>query len=128
MGRLADLLIPPASNMPGGSDAQANGEYLDRVFEVRPDLVETIRSGLTHVPDPLPATFEQIDPATFALLRPVADAVTAAYFINPEVARLVGYRQRSVIPIQFDEDLDALVGKVVARGPIYRPTPAREEH
>jgi hypothetical protein len=123
LGGVADLLIPRASGMPSGSDADAHGEHLDRVFDVRPDLLDAVRAGLEEVPEPLPASFAALDALQLAGLRPLADAVTAAYFLNPEVSRLVGYRKRSVIPIRFDEDLDELVVHVVARGPRYRPTP-----
>ncbi len=128
LARIADLLIPRSAAMPSGADADAHGAYLDRVFEARPDLVDTVLTALAHVPVPLPSSLDDVDPQTFAAIRPLADALTAAYFINPEVARRVGYRTRSVIPIRFDEDLDSLVSSVVARGPIYRPTPTTEEH
>jgi hypothetical protein len=124
LGELADLLIPRTSGMPSGTDAHVQGEYMDRVFDVRPDLVDVVRSGLEGVSEPLPSTFEALEALKPTRLRPLADAVTAAYFLNPEVSRLVGYRKRSVIPIRFDDDLDQLVSRVVERGPIYRPTPS----
>jgi len=123
LGAIADLLIPRTSGMPSGTDADVQGEFIDRVFEVRPDLVEVVRSGLEQVPEPLPASFPALEALRLTRLRPLAEAVTAAYFLNPEVSRLVGYRTRSVIPIRFDEDLGELVAPVLARGPIYRPTP-----
>lgn len=125
LARIADLLIPRSAHMPSGSEADAHGAYLDAVFGVRPDLVPTVHDGLDRAPDPLPDRF---DPEQIAVLRPLADALTAAYFLNPDVARRVGYRKRSVIPIRFDDDLDDLVVAVVARGPIYRPTPSSEEN
>jgi hypothetical protein len=124
LGAVADLLIPRASGMPSASEADVQGEYIDRVVSVRPDLLQAVRSGLAALPHPLPESYVALESLQIAGLRPLADAITAAYFINPEVARLVGYRKRSVIPIRFDEDLDQLVTHVVARGPIYRPTPA----
>lgn len=123
LGGVADLLIPRASGMPSGSDAEVQGEFIDRVFGVRPDLVEAVASGLEELPDQLPESFAELESLRLAGLRALADAVTAAYFLNPDVARRVGYRTRSVIPIRFDEDLDALVTQVRQRGPIYRPTP-----
>lgn len=128
LGRVADLLIPATSVMPSGAMADAHGAHIDRVVRVRPDLVDSVRQALRHVPDPLPRSLESLDPQVLSLMRPVADAITAAYFVNPEVARLVGYQKRSLIPIHFDEDLDTLVSTVTARGPIYRPTPVIEEH
>lgn len=123
LAALADLLIPRSSGMPSASDAAVHGEFIDRVFAVRADLVAAVRDGLDQIPEPLPESFEELSSRGLAGLRPLADAVTAAYFLNPDVARLVGYRKRSVIPIRFDDDLDGLVVPVTARGPIYRPTP-----
>ncbi|WP_438354342.1 hypothetical protein [Microbacterium sp. CJ88] len=124
LAALADLLIPASDGMPSGSSAQAHNTYLDSVFAVRPDLVEVVRAGLDVLPDPVPAALAEVP---MPQLRPVADALTAAYFLNPDVAASVGYRKRSVIPIRFDDDLDGLVADVVARGTIYRPTPGTEE-
>lgn len=121
---VADLLIPRSDGMPSGSDADAHGEYIDRVFGVRPDLIEAVRTGLTEIVDPVPATFAELQERGLPGLRSLADAVTAAYFLNPEVAALVGYRKRSVIPIRFDGDLESLVAPVTQRGAIYRPTPS----
>lgn len=123
----AALLIPAGAQMPSGADAEVASTYIDRVFGVRPDLIDAVRSGLADLPDPLPASFTELSALGIDSLRPLAEAVTAAYFLNPEVARLVGYRTRSVIPIRFDDDLDDLVDDVVARGPIYRPTPEDPE-
>ena len=98
-------------------------EFIDRVFSVRPDLADAVRAGLDEIAEPLPSSFLELQERSLSRLRPLAEAVTAAYFLNPQVAQLVGYRKRSVIPIRFDEDLDSLVGPVDRRGPIYRPTP-----
>lgn len=123
LAQVADLFIPRASGMPSASDADVQGEYIDRVFGVRPDLADAVAAGLAELPETLPESFAELAALQLTRLRSLADAVTAAYFLNPEVARRVGYRQRSVIPIRFDEDLDTLVASVRARGPIYRPTP-----
>ena len=128
LGELADILIPRGEGMPSGTDADVQTTFIDKVFTVRPDLLSAVRTGLTELPEPLPASFDELSVLDIPSLRPLADAITAAYFLNPEVARLVGYSKRSVIPIRFDEDLDSLVGDVVARGPIYRPTPSAKEH
>lgn len=123
LAAVADLLIPRASGMPSASEALVHEEFIDRVFSVRPDLADGVRSGLADIADPLPSSFPELQARALPRVRALAEAVTAAYFLNPQVAQLVGYRKRSVIPIRFDEDLDALVSSVNARGPIYRPTP-----
>ncbi|WP_158437749.1 gluconate 2-dehydrogenase subunit 3 family protein [Naasia lichenicola] len=123
LAAVADLLIPHTDQMPSGSEADVQGEFIDRVLSVRPDLLDAVRTGLAQVEEPLPADFAELDARGLSGLRALAEAVTAAYFLNPDVAKLVGYRKRSAIPIRFDEDLDDLVASVTGRGPIYRPTP-----
>jgi hypothetical protein len=123
LAAIADLLIPRTSGMPSASDAAVHGEFIDRVFSVRPDLAEGVRAALDEIAEPVPASFPELQARALPRLRSLAEAATAAYFLNPQVAQLVGYRKRSVIPIRFDEDLDALVAPVDRRGPIYRPTP-----
>ncbi|MDO9396136.1 MAG: hypothetical protein Q7T71_06305, partial [Herbiconiux sp.] len=123
LAAVADLLIPRSAEMPSASDAAVPTDYIDRVVAVRPDLLDAVRTGLDQIVEPLPASFEELSARRLPGLRGLADAVTAAYFVNPEVAQAVGYRKRSVIPIRFDDDLDGLVAPVSARGSIYRPTP-----
>lgn len=124
LATIADLIIPRSATMPSGSEADAHASYLDAVFDMRPDLLEVVRANIGASPAVLPA---QLDEETATALRPTADALTAAYFLNPDVARRVGYRKRSVVPIEFDRDLDLLTEAVTDRGPIYRPTPRPEE-
>ncbi|TAJ50291.1 MAG: hypothetical protein EPO52_00265 [Herbiconiux sp.] len=126
LASVADLFITRSSGMPSASDARVHSEFIDRVFGVRPDLLHAVRTGLRQIKPPLPGTFEELSDRGLPGLRALADAVTAAYFLNPDVARLVGYQKRSVIPIRFDDDLDGLVAPVSARGPIYRPTPRED--
>lgn len=124
---IADLLIPRTSGMPSASDADVQGEYIDRVFGVRADLIDAVSDGLKQIAAPLPTTFDELLARDLPGFRPLAEAVTAAYFLNPTVAQLIGYRKRSAIPIRFDEDLAGLVEPVSSRGPIYRPTPGNGE-
>ena len=123
LGELADLLIPDDGSALSASRADVQGTGIDRVVRIRPDLLDAVLGLLDDVADDTPATFE----ALYAMRSPhfggFAEAVTAAYYLNPTVAAGVGYGRRSAIPIVFDPDLDELVRTVVARGPIFRPTP-----
>lgn len=123
LARVADLLIPASADMPKASDADVHGVQIDRVLSVRPDLLDVVEAGLAAIEEPLPADFAELDSRGIPELRGLADAVTAAYFLDPVVAERVGYKKRSAIPIRFDEDLAELVAPVTSRGPIYRPTP-----
>ena len=53
------------------------------------------------------------------------EAVTAAYFMNPDVRKAVGYTGQGPTPLdpRMDYMEDALLESVIKRGPIYRPTP-----
>lgn len=132
LGQAADLLIPRGTgtgvdgvDMPSGSEGHVAGSGIDRVFSVRPDLAGPVRTALAELQRRgVPSDFAALaaePPEGFAAL---ADAITAAYFLDAEVARRVGYEKRSEIPIVFDADLDAVTATVRGRGPIFRPTPA----
>ena len=64
------------------------------------------------------------DPLGFDLLCTV---VAGAYFLNPEVRQAIGYPGQQAVPIVPEEppdyEQDGLLASVIARGPIYRPTP-----
>jgi hypothetical protein len=119
LGELADALIPAESGMPAATEAGAVGPGLDAVLEARPDLAAPLasaasKSGIDEV---------RADPAAWAALTA---AVTAAYYMNADVRRQVGYAGQQAIP--FDPDHgdfleDGLLDSVKARGPVYRPTP-----
>jgi hypothetical protein len=98
---LADQLIPGEDGMPSASEAGATGRWLEAVFEARPDLREPV---------------ERLEPDA------VASAIVAAYYMNPEVRERIGYRGQLAVPLG-PADHEELLGSVVARGPVYRPTP-----
>ena len=68
------------------------------------------------------AGLARADPAAYGLLTEV---VTAAYFMNPDVRKAVGYAGQGALPIdpRVDYMEDGLLVSVIKRGPIYRPTP-----
>jgi hypothetical protein len=128
LGAIADELIPAGSGMPSASDAGVSGEFLDEVLAARPDLAAPLDAALASV-DGLSAV------EALASLRENADGwgvltavVPAAYFLNPAMRDAIGYPGLESRPI--DPDLapdylaDGLLDSVVARGPVYRPTPA----
>jgi hypothetical protein len=115
LARLADQLIPGESGMPSASEAGAVGEWLDAVLRVRPDL-EAPLAAVTEVD-------RAGQPEGFAALTA---AVTAAYYMNPQVRERVGYAGQQAIPFDPDhEDYleDGLLDSVRSRPPVYRPTP-----
>jgi hypothetical protein len=118
LAALADALIPAESGMPSASQAGAAGEWLDAVLGARPDLEAPLAA--TAALDPAEV---RRDPAAWGALTA---AVTAAYYMNPDVRERIGYAGQRAIPFDPDhEDYleDGLLDSVKARGPVYRPTP-----
>jgi hypothetical protein len=68
------------------------------------------------------ASLAGTDPTAYGILTEV---VTAAYFMNPEVRRAVGYTGQGPSPLDPRADYmeHGLLESVIKRGPIYRPTP-----
>jgi hypothetical protein len=128
LGAIADQLIPAGSGMPSASGAGVSGEFLDEVLAARPDLEAPLDAALASV-EGLPAVDALAslrgNPDGWGVLTAV---VPAAYFLNPAMREAIGYPGLEARPI--DPDLapdylaDGLLDSVVARGPVYRPTPA----
>jgi hypothetical protein len=113
---LADALIPAEDGMPSASEAGATGRWLEAVLAARPDL----RAPLEAIdPAETIATLPERDPAGWTALT---SAIVAAYYFNPDVCERVGYQGQRALPLG-PPDHEDLLGSVVARGPVYRPTP-----
>jgi hypothetical protein len=113
---LADQLIPGEDGMPSASEAGATGRWLDAVLAARPDLrapLEALDPGAD-----LPALPDR-DPTGWTALT---SAIVAAYYFNPDVCERIGYGGQRALPLG-PPDHEDLLGSVVARGPVYRPTP-----
>jgi hypothetical protein len=126
--RLADVLIPAKDQYPSASQAGVAGVLLDVVLRSRPDLSGGLRGVLSSAKGQDPSEFvfglEKEDPEAFGVLTIL---VRGAYFMNPTVRRLFGYRGQLAEPIDYEarpEYLeDDILQPVIQRGPIYRPTP-----
>lgn len=125
-GRLADELIPAGDGMPAASEAGVSGEWLDAVLAARSDLAAGLKAVLQKTLDQTPAAavehLRSHDPEAFGTL---AEITAAAYFMNPDVQRAIGYAGQGPQPIDPRPDYldDGLLEQVIRRGPIYRPTP-----
>src|SRR4051812_889057 len=127
LAQLADELIPAGDGMPAASKAGVAGQWLDAVLAARPDLAAPLKSLLKRALD-FPAAAESVnhfrshDPEAFGVL---AEITAAAYFMNPEVQRVIGYTGQTPQPIdpRLDYLDDELLEPVIRRGAIYRPTP-----
>jgi hypothetical protein len=123
---LADVLIPAADGMPSASAAAVAEEGLDQVLVAVPSLAASLADVLSQAKGREPAEFTaslaRSDPAAYGVLTEV---VTAAYFMNPDVRKAVGYTGQGPSPLdpRVDYMEDGLLESVIKRGPIYRPTP-----
>jgi hypothetical protein len=123
---LADVLIPAGDSMPSASAAAVAGQGLDQVLAAVPSLGESLADVLAGAKDREPAevvaNLARTDPSAYGILTEV---VTAAYFMNPDVRKAIGYAGQGPSPIDPREDYveDGLLESVIKRGPIYRPTP-----
>ena len=130
LGALADVLIPAGEGFPSASEAGVAGEGLEIILSFRPDLAAGLKKLLSSAggrPAALVvAELQQNDPASFSIL---AEFVPGAYFLNPTVRAKLGYHGQSARPIDPRADYldDGLLQSVIDRGPVYRPTPRREQ-
>jgi hypothetical protein len=128
---IADALIPKADGMPAASEAGVAGRWLDEVLRLRPDFGPPLIAVLDKVkgvePNAAVARMRAEDPAGFGVL---AEVVAGGYFLNKEVRTAIGYPGQQSVPIASEDppdyEQDGLIASVIARGPIYRPTPSRE--
>jgi hypothetical protein len=123
-----DVLIPKGDGMPSASEAGVAMRWLDEVLRLRPDFGPQLAAVLDRIKGAdLAAAMERLraeDPAGFAVL---AEVVAGGYFLNPEVRSSIGYPGQQSVPIEHEEppdyEQDGLIASVIARGPVYRPTP-----
>jgi hypothetical protein len=127
----ADVLIPRSGEMPSASEAGVAGKWLDEVIALRPDFAAPLAAVLDQMqgaePGAAVAELRASDPAGFGVL---AEVVAGGYFLNPDVRSAIGYPGQQAVPIVPDQppdyEQDGLIASVIARGPVYRPTPGRK--
>src|SRR5262249_32075148 len=123
---LADVLIPAGDGMPAASAAAVAEEGLDQVLAAVPSLAASLADVLSKAKGREPADFianlVRTDPSAYGVLTEV---VTAAYFMNSDVRKAVGYTGQGPTPLdpRVDYMEDGLLESVIKRGPIFRPTP-----
>jgi hypothetical protein len=125
---LADRLIPAWGKMPAASAVKVQGELLDLVLRVRPDLEEGVARALKACAgrDASQAinALHGSDAEAFGAL---SLAVTGAYYMADEVWQKLGYPGQdgaTYDPHATPDYLtDGTLERVVRRGPLYKPTP-----
>ena len=126
LAALADVLIPAGDGMPSASAAAVAEQGLNQVLAAVPSLGASLADVLARAKGreaaEVVAILARTDPAAYGILTEV---VTAAYFMNPDVCKAVGYTGQGPSPLdpRVDYMEDGLLESVIKRGPIYRPTP-----
>ncbi len=125
LAALGDTLIPSDGGMPSASQAGVAEEWVDRVLETRPDMIEDLVSLLNEVGDQDPDTVvERLREREGVWFDTLCEVVAGAYFLNPKIREQVGYPGQQTLPIETSiEHLQQLTAPVVERGPIYRSCP-----
>jgi hypothetical protein len=124
--QLADELIPEAEGMLSASGANVPSEWIDRALSYRPDLHDGFLRALEFAKNKSPReaiqTLNIQDGEAFDCLGVLT---SGAYFLNPEVKKLIGYPGQVPSPANDDIDLyGEMLSRVVERGPVFRPTVA----
>src|SRR5262249_24580916 len=92
LARLADELIPAGKGALSASQADVGGRGLDLVLTARPDLANGLADLIAKTRGKEAAAavddIRNSDAAAFGVLTEFA---AAAYFMNPEVQRAIGY-------------------------------------
>lgn len=128
LAEFADCLIAGGLGLPSASAADLHGLWIDRALRVRPDLLPLVRDMLAEEgpPSDVLARVREADPARFSGF---AFAIAGAYLINPRVREVLGFPgpvpvKNPAFPDEAEAYLeDGILEPVIARGPIYRPTP-----
>ena len=124
---LADFLIPAYGKMPKFSDACSYAE-VERALDFRMDLKEGFARGVAADPSDGPeAWLEKLNSGDAEAFSAITTIAIATYYMNPRVRELIGYPGQE--NVQYDSKAtqvyltDGALGRVVARGRKYRPTP-----
>jgi len=118
MERLGDALIPPAPGALSASEAGIGAHLLDRILDLVPERVPLLRQVIARAGEARAeaalAALKQSEPA---LYDSFCETVVGAYFMSPEVRRLVAYPGRVAVPARIDvTDLEDLLMPVLEQG------------
>jgi hypothetical protein len=127
---IADVLIPAYRDMPAASEAGVAGEPLDRILTLRDDLKAPFFRGVrAAIGKPAEASARSLNDSDPDALAAIGLVASAAYYMDPEVRKKIGYPGQDRSPIDPDAPpdymQDNLLQPVIARGQIFRPTPGR---
>ena len=103
MNTVADCVIPANERMPSASQVNIAGDLLDRVLVLLPDLEGLLHRVFEHeVGDP-EVWFAELSVTDPEGRRNVLLAIAAAYYLDAEVRRLIGYPGQPSTPVRANE-------------------------
>jgi hypothetical protein len=128
LGALADMLIPRDGTMPAATEIDVHVLGVETVCGLRGDLVEPVRALLTRVDQAFPADVGALMADHAAEFPALSELVASAYFLDPRIAELLGYRARKALALgdldAQDVELEELTGPVREKGTqVFRATP-----
>ena len=105
---------------------------LDRVLDHRPDIVGDLLRGLAAAEGAEPGeAANRLSQSDTAAFNAITLAASAAYYMCNEVRALIGYPGQEKAPYDPHETpvylTNGMIERLVRRGPIYRPTPVRDD-
>jgi hypothetical protein len=116
---LARFLVPADDRMPAADDIGVADDLLDRVLDVRPDLVAPLLRAVDRDVDDPGARLEMLRTTDGPAYRALVLAVLAAYYRAPDVRARLGYPGHEATPVgrfEFPEYLsEGLLDHLVAR-------------
>lgn len=123
LAALADAIAPAAGLMPAASSIglAEPGGTIDRVLALRPDLAAALPAILAATDCDADGALDRLDPAQRAVLL---ECVAGAYYLHPEVRRLIGYAGQEALGLGRGEiGGEDLLAAMMQRPPRWRRPP-----
>lgn len=125
--RVADCLIPASGPNPKASEAEQYTSYLELALAARADVFEAVVDAagkVADIPDDqLWNALEAMSTEDKVIFDPLSAVVAGAYFMTPQVMKLIGYpgQHRDPAPLELaaEEIGSGILDPVLERGFIY---------
>jgi hypothetical protein len=125
--RVADCLIPASGPNPKASDAEQYTAYLQLALAARADVFDAVVDAageLAEIPeDELWNALKKMSTEDKFTFDPLSAVLAGAYFMTPQVMKLIGYpgQHRDPAPLELaaDEIGSGILDPVLERGFIY---------
>lgn len=126
--KIADILIPAYREMPAASVVGVHAELLDTVLMHRPELLDDICRGLKSIEGEInKAAVQSLYVSDTPAFDAISLAASAGYYMSEGVWKKLNYPGQESAPFDIESprpyNEEGLLDNVLARGPIYRPTP-----